>query len=77
VTNALKLLGDQYLARVYRASSQRYRLNEWNATLLRKLETIETIYDKVQDESNGLRMEVLEWIIVLLIAFEIALSFVR
>jgi hypothetical protein len=77
VTNALKLLGDQYLARVYRAASQRYRLNEWNASLLRKLETIETLYDKVQDESNGLRMEVLEWIIVVLIAFEIVLSLVR
>lgn len=77
VNNALKLLGDQYLARVYRAASQRYRLNEWNTTLLRKLETIETIYDKVHDQSVGLRMEVLEWIIVFLIALEVVLSFVR
>lgn len=76
VNNALKLLGDQYLARVYRATSQRYRLNEWNTSLLRKLETIETIYDKVHDQSVGFRMEVLEWIIVFLIALEIVLSFV-
>ena len=60
----------------YRATSQRYRLNEWNTTLLRKLETIETIYDKVHDQSVGFRMEVLEWIIVFLITLEIVLSFV-
>lgn len=76
VGNALKLLGDQYLARVYRATSQRYRLAEWNAGILRKLETIESIYQKVHDHSSGLRMEVLEWIIILLIAFEIVLSLV-
>ncbi len=76
VGNALKLLGDQYLARVYRATSQRYRLAEWNAGILRKLETIESIYQKVHDQSTNLRMEVLEWIIILLIAFEIVLSLV-
>lgn len=73
VNNALKLLGDQYLARVYRAASQRYRLNEWNTTLLRKLETIETIYDKVHDRSAAVRMELLEAVIVLLFIADIIL----
>jgi hypothetical protein len=76
VGNALKLLGDQYLARVYRATSQRYRLAEWNTGILRKLETIESIYEKMHDQSTNLRMEVLEWIIILLIAFEIVLSLI-
>lgn len=76
VGNALKLLGDQYLARVYRAASTRYRLAEWNAGILRKLETIESIYQKVHDQAAGLRMEVLEWIIIVLIAVSIALPFV-
>ena len=71
VGNALKLLGDQYLARVYRATSQRYRVAEWNSTILRKLETIEGIYEKAHDHSANVRMEMLEWIIILLIAFEI------
>ena len=44
VGNAIKLLGDQYLARVHRAASQRFRLAEWNAAILRKLETIESLY---------------------------------
>jgi hypothetical protein len=77
VSNALKLLGDQYLARVYRACSQRYRLAEWNAGILRKLETIESIYQKAHDASTNLRMELLEWIIIALIAFEIVLSLIK
>ena len=76
VGNALKLLGDQYLARVYRATSQRFRLGEWNAGILRKLETIESIYQKVHDRSSGVRMEVLEWIVIVLIALELLLPFV-
>jgi hypothetical protein len=74
VGNALKLLGDQYLARVYRAASQRFRLGEWNGGILRKLETIESIYQKVHDRSSAMRMEVLEWIVIVLIAFEIVLT---
>jgi hypothetical protein len=75
VSNALKLLGDQYLARVYRAASQRFRLTEWNAGILRKLETIESIYQKVHDRSSGVRMELLEWIVIALIALELVLPF--
>lgn len=74
VGNALKLVGDQYLARVYRATSQRFRLAEWNAGILRKLETIESIYRKLQDRSSGARAEALEWIIIALIAVEIVFS---
>ena len=77
VSNALKLLGDQYLARVYRAASQRFRLAEWNAGILRKLETIESIYQKVHDRSSGMRMEVLEWIVIALIALELLLPLAR
>ena len=73
VNNALKLLGDQYLARVYRASAQRLRLTEWNAGILRKLETIESIYDKLHDHAKEIRMEALEWIIIILIALELLL----
>jgi hypothetical protein len=77
VGNALKLLGDQYLARVYRAASQRFRLSEWNAGILRKLETIESIYQKVHDRSSSLRMEVLEWIVIGLIALELVFGLTK
>jgi hypothetical protein len=76
VGNAIKLVGDQYLARVYRASSQRFRLAEWNAGILRKLETIESLYRKVQDRASGARAEALEWIIIALIAIEVVFTLV-
>ncbi len=76
VNNALKLLGDQYLARVYRAASQRLHLGEWDATILRKLQTLESTYEKMSDRQTNRRMEVLEWIIIILIAASIALPFV-
>lgn len=72
VGNTLKLVGDQYLARVLRSTSQRFRSGEWNAGILRKLETLDDIYEKVHDHTASRRAEFLEWIIILLIAFEIA-----
>lgn len=76
VGNALKLIGDPYLARVYLQATRRFRLAEWNAGILRKLDTLESIYDKLSDAASTARMEMLEWIIVLLIALSIVLSFV-
>jgi hypothetical protein len=77
VNNALKMLGDQYLARVYRLASQRLHLGEWDTTILRKLETLDNLYEKSRDLQTNRRMELLEWIIIVLIAFEIVMSFVR
>lgn len=75
VNNALKLLGDQYLARVYRLVSQRFHLAEWDSSILRKIETLESIYEKMSDRLATLRMEVLEWIIIILIFTEIVMAF--
>jgi hypothetical protein len=75
VNNALKLLGDQYLSRVYRLVSQRFHLAEWDAGILRKLQTLESIYEKMSDQAMHRRMEVLEWIIIILIAISIVLPF--
>jgi hypothetical protein len=75
VTNTLKLLGDQYLARVYRLVSQRFHLESWDASILRKLQTLESIYGKMADRAGTRRMELLEWIIIVLITISIAVSF--
>jgi hypothetical protein len=77
VNNTLKLLGDQYLARVYRLINRRFHLDEWDASILRKLQTLESIYEKISDQASNRRMEILEWVIVVLIAFSIAIEFIR
>lgn len=77
VNNALKLLGDQYLARVYRDAAGRLHLPDWDASILRKLGTLESIYEKLSDRQANRRMEALEWIIILLIVAELVMSLVR
>ena len=75
VTNALKLFGEEYLTRVYRLAAERFRLSEWDANILRKLHTLESVYGKLTDQAAARRLELLEWVIVLLIALSIVLAF--
>ncbi|HXV80827.1 MAG TPA: hypothetical protein VEG60_13190 [Candidatus Binatia bacterium] len=76
VNNTLKLLGDQYLARAYRLVNKRFHLEDWDASILRKLQTLESIYEKISDQAANRRMEILEWVIIILIAASIALEFI-
>jgi uncharacterized Rmd1/YagE family protein len=55
--------------------SQRFHLAEWDEAIIRKLETLESIYEKISDRVANWRVEVLEWIIILLIAISIVLPF--
>lgn len=75
VSNAVKLIGDQYLARVYGMAGRRFHLSEWDAAIARKLQTMEGIYAKLTDRAADRRMEMLEWIIIVLIAVSIVLPF--
>jgi uncharacterized Rmd1/YagE family protein len=75
VNNTLKLIGDQYLARVYRLASRRFHFESWDAAILRKLQTLDSIYGKMSDQATARRMEALEWIIIVLIAISIVIPF--
>jgi hypothetical protein len=75
--NALKLVGDPYLARVYRLVAARFHLETWVESIQRKLDVAEGVYQVVSHQSSAFRMEFLEALIVLLIVFEIVLAFVR
>ena len=73
--NALKLLGDQFLARVYSLAAERFHLADWDSSIRRKLETLNSIYSKMSDRADQRRTELLEWAIILLFIFEIAITF--
>jgi len=75
VNNAIKLLGNQYLARLYRLSAARLDLPAWQASVQRKLEATESLYGKMSDSTATKRLEVLEWVIIILIAVSIVLPF--
>jgi hypothetical protein len=75
--NVLKLIGDQYLARVYRLLGRRFHLQEWEQSIRRKLEVDEGIYQVSSDQAAMYRTEVLEIIVIVLIFLEILLAIFR
>lgn len=75
--NALKLIGDQYLSRVFDLASTRFHLRDWQQSIRRKLETVGDVYDLLTQQSGGQRMEFLELVVVVLIALEIVLALWR
>lgn len=76
VNNAIKLVGDQYLARVYRLAVRRFHLTERDEAIERKLRTLESLYEKLASDAAARRMEILEWIVIVLIAVSIVLPLV-
>ncbi len=75
--NALKLIGDQYLSRVFDLASTRFHLRGWQQSIRRKLDTVGNVYDLLIQQAGGMRMETLEIIVVVLIAIEILLALFR
>jgi uncharacterized Rmd1/YagE family protein len=75
--NVLKLVGDQYLARVYRVLAGRFHLEDWEKGIRRKLEVLEGIYQTLSDQAATFRAEFLEGLIILLIVLELVLAFYR
>jgi hypothetical protein len=75
--NALKLIGDQYLSRVFGLASARFHLHEWEQSIRRKLDTVGDVYDLLVQQAGGRRMEALEMVVVALIALEIVLAVLR
>jgi len=75
--NNLKLIGDQYLSRVFDLARTRFHLGEWQQSIRRKLEVVGDVYDLLVQQAGGTRMEVLEIIVVVLIAVEILLALIR
>jgi len=75
--NNLKLIGDQYLSRVFDLARNRFHLGEWQQSIRRKLEVVGDVYDLLVQQAGGTRMEVLEIVVIVLIAVEIVLALIR
>jgi hypothetical protein len=75
VHNAIKLVGTQYLARLYRVAAEQLGLPDWTASVERKLAAGEGLHGRMSDAAATRRLEVLEWVIIVLIAVSIVLPF--
>lgn len=73
--NALKLVGEDYLARFYTEVGEKLHFSGWEATIERKLRILESIYSQLSDIAAHRRSEALEWIIVVLIVVDIIIYF--
>lgn len=77
VDSALKVTEDVYVARVYSAALELFRIRARAANVDRKLGIIRDTYQALYDEAATERSEILTITIIVLIAFEIVLSFIR
>jgi hypothetical protein len=76
-SNALKIIGDTYYARLYRATAGRLGLADWQRQIDTKVRSVSEIYRVLQDRAQYARSEFLEIVIVALIAVEIVLGVVQ
>jgi len=75
VENALKLVGDLFLARLHSAAARRFYLHEWERIISRKLEIISEFYQLLNDRLHTAQSQALELTIVILIVVELVLAF--
>jgi hypothetical protein len=75
--NAVKIVGDFYLARLYQGAIRRFRLPAWQESVLRKQRLLSEVNDLIGDAADTSRAELLEVVIILLIAYEIVAAFAK
>ncbi|MBX2988364.1 MAG: hypothetical protein KF802_10755 [Bdellovibrionaceae bacterium] len=71
VENSLKVVGDFYLAQIFRTASSRFRFNDWRDSVDQKLNNLAQISKILTSEVNERRNHILEIIIIILIAIEV------
>jgi len=69
--NSLKVVGDFYLARIFRGAIRRFRIHDWEQNISRKMNVFARVAELLQGEANVRLSHLLELIIILLILFEI------
>lgn len=74
VDNALKLIGDLYLARVHAIAARRLYLQDWESSISRKLDIIASLYQLLTDRVRTTQSQTLELIIIALILAEILMA---
>ena len=77
IDNALQVTEDVYLARIYTAALELFRVPAVNAAVERKLAIIRDTYAALYDESSASRTELMEILIIVLIMAEIVIALVR
>jgi hypothetical protein len=75
-TNALKIIGDAYYARLYRGAAGRLGLKDWQFQIETKLQSVRDLYRFFHDEAQSRRGEFLEVVVIVLIFLEVIIGLV-
>jgi len=76
IDNALQVTEDVYLARIYAAALELFRVRPVSAAVDRKLSIIRDTYTALHDEASAQRAELLELLITVLIVIEVVLALI-
>ncbi|MCX6767812.1 MAG: hypothetical protein NTY90_03745 [Candidatus Micrarchaeota archaeon] len=74
VENSLKLVGEQYLARVHESASSALHLGAWKEMVNRKLGLVQDLYALLSEQIQMTQLIILEVLVIALIAAELALA---
>ena len=77
VDNSFKVVGDFYLAKIFRVSNEEFRIPEWEGNIMRKMGLLANLSALLQGEINVNRSLWLEITIVVLILFELITTFAK
>jgi hypothetical protein len=77
IDNSLKTVGDFYLATIFRTASVRFRFDDWNRSIDRKMQSLAKISELLQGEVNSRRTHNTEIIIIALIVVETIIGIVQ
>lgn len=77
IENALKIVGDVYLARVYEGAVAQLRIRQWTEQVTRKHRLLQQTYGLLKGEVDTNRALTLEVMVVALILFEIVMALVK
>lgn len=75
--NSIKMAGDEYYSKLYAMLVEKLSIKEWRDSITRKLDIIGDLYNVYQDRLDAIHDEILTVVIIVLIAFEAFLAFVR
>ncbi len=75
--NALQVTEDVYLARIYAAALELFRVHKIGAAVDRKLAIMRDTYTALYDEAAGRRGELMELAIIALIAMELVVALLQ
>jgi hypothetical protein len=73
IDSALKVTEDAYYAKIYLAALRLFRVKDWEGSIEKKLDIASNTYGMLYREIANKRMELLELVVVILIAVEIVI----